>query len=339
MKTKLAIVLILSGAITADLLGRERQEPANDTEINQYFNMHSGFWLNLHHFLYLQAVLATPEARKDGATAVSRAVPVRQMNSEQRVNWDKALAYYRQFGGSDPLRDRDLITANYELSDAGNTSSIEGRHLNPEMKAALKEAAPVYRAVWWNDQDQKNRKWIERAALLVRKYGKNLSSRIASVYGTTWPTDKIPVEVVFYANWAGAYTTTHDTLITVSSVDPANQGNAALEILFHEASHALIDPVQEALANQCRLQAVTLNPPTLWHAILFYTTGILVREQLPGYTPLANSIGLWQRAWPMYIGPLKTDWQPYLDGKTSFSSALANLVKDVGHGQPAPQLK
>lgn len=337
MKTRFAIVLILAGAFIVDLLGARQQEPGIQTGVNQYFEMRSDFWLNLHHFLYLQAVLATPQARKDAAIAVDRAVPLRQMTPEQRIAWDKALTYYRQFGDRDPLRDRALITANYELSDAGNSSSIEGRQLTPEMKAALQEAAPVYRALWWNDQDQKNRQWIERASLLVRKYGKNLSSRIALVYRTTWPANKIPVEVVLYANWAGAYTTTHDTLITVSSVDPANQGDAALEILFHEASHALIDSLQEALLNQCRAQAVTLKPPTLWHAILFYTTGTLVREQLPGYTPLADSIGLWKRAWPMYIGPLKTDWQPYLDGKTSFNSAVASLVKDVGHGQETPQ--
>ena len=139
--------------------------------------------------------------------------------------------------------------------------------------------------------------------------------------------------MVLYANWAGAYTTTNDTLITLSSVDPANQGDAALEILFHEASHALIGSLQEALSNQCKLQAVTLKPPTLWHAILFYTTGALVREQLPGYTPVADSIGLWARAWPMYIAPLKADWQPYLDGKISFDSAVTGLIKDVGHRQ------
>lgn len=330
MKTKLAIVLILAGLFTVNLLSTGQQRSENKPEINEFFELHSGFWLNLHHFLYLQAVLATPDARKGGATAVDRTVPVRQMTPEQRTKWDKSLVYYRQFGNSDPLRDRALITANYELSDAGNSSSLDGRRLTPEMRTALEEAAPVYRALWWDDQDRRNRQWIDRASLLVRRYGKNMSSRISSVYRTRWPT-KIPVEVVLYANWAGAYTTTNDTLITVSSVDPANQGDAALEILFHEASHALIGSVQEALSNQCKIQAVILKPPTLWHAILFYTTGALVREQVPGYTPVADSIGLWARAWPLYIGPLKADWQPYLDGKTSFDSAVAALVKDVGH--------
>ena len=50
--------------------------------------------------------------------AVQRAIPVREMTVKQRVAWDKALTYYRQFGRSDALRDRKLIKANYELSDA-----------------------------------------------------------------------------------------------------------------------------------------------------------------------------------------------------------------------------
>lgn len=108
-----------------------------------------------------------------------------------------------------------------------------------------------------------------------------------------------------YANWAGAYTTTNSTLITVSSLDPSSQNDAALETLFHEASHALIDNVQEAISKQCRADGIVLDSPTLWHAVLFYTTGALVKEVIPGYLPMADAIGLWKRARPMYIGVLK----------------------------------
>lgn len=77
MKTKLAIVLILAGLFTVNLLSTGQQRSENKPEINEFFELHSGFWLNLHHFLYLQAVLATPDARKGGATAVDRTLPVR----------------------------------------------------------------------------------------------------------------------------------------------------------------------------------------------------------------------------------------------------------------------
>ncbi len=295
----------------------------------EFFEFHSGFWINLHHFLYLQAVLAAPDARKDAAIAAQRAIPNPAMTDDQRTAWNKACAYYRQFGNKDALRDRTLITANYELSDAGNSNSLQDPQLPPEMVDALHAGAPVYRALYWTEQDRVNRHWIARASALVNRYGDALSHRLALVYRKRWPVEKIPVEVVSYANWAGAYTTTHSTLITVSSLDSSGEGDAALEVLFHEASHAMIDDVQEAISKQCGATGVTLNPPTLWHAVLFYTAGALVKEVIPGYVPVAEAIGLWRRAWPMYIGALEKDWQPYIDGKRSFDSAVAGLVQDA----------
>jgi hypothetical protein len=296
-----------------------------------YFDFHSGFWINLDHFLYLQAVLDTSGALQDRAVAAQRTLPVRQMTPEQHATWEKALAYYRQFGDSDPLWDRALIIANYELSDADNAPSLAGRRLPPEMIAALEEAAPVYRALWWSDQDRKNRQWIGLAARLVREYGETMARRIASIYQTQWPKEEIPVEVVLYANWAGAYTTTiNSTLITVSSADPANQADAALEVLFHEASHALIGSVRRALEVECKTEHLSLHPPTLWHAVLFYTTGELVKDLIPGYTPYAEANGLWARAWPMYLPVLRRDWRPYLDGRITFHTAIRRMVRDAG---------
>src|SRR3569833_3542903 len=98
------------------------------------------------------------------------------------------------------------------------------------MVSALDAAAPVYRALWWTDQDRLNHRWIAVASALVTRYGDALSRRIALIYRTPWPAEAIPVEVVSYANWAGAYTATNSTLITISSADQSSQGDAALEM-------------------------------------------------------------------------------------------------------------
>ena len=336
MTNKVLVVIITAGLLSV-IPAHAGQHSSTDEHASRtetavrraVFEFHSGFWINLHHFLYLQAVLAAPIGRKDGAVAVQRAIRDPDMTADERTAWDAAFAYYRQFGEKDALRDPTLITANYELSDAGNRDSLDDRRLPPEMVSALKAAAPVYRALWWTEQDRLNRRWIALASARVNKYGIALSRRIALIYRKPWPTETIPVEVVPYANWAGAYTTTNSTLITVSSLDPSSQSDAALEILFHEASHALIDDVQDAISKQCVAAGVVLNPPTLWHAVLFYTTGVLVKEIIPGYVPIAESIGLWKRAWPMYLEALEKDWQPYLERKTSFDSAVASLVRDA----------
>ena len=69
---------------------------------------------------------------------------------------------------------------------------------------------------------------------------------------------------------------------------------------------------------------------TLWHALLFYTTGEVVKKELGhDYQPYAYKNGLWTRAWPMYVTALQQDWQPWLDRQTSVDAALEKLVRDV----------
>ena len=75
----------------------------------------------------------------------------------------------------------------------------------------------------------------------------------------------------------------------------------------------------------------------LWHAVIFHTSGELVRRNFPDYRPYAYKNGLWKRAWPMYVAALDRDWKPYLDGRVFFDTAITTHVKDVGESQLAPQ--
>lgn len=299
------------------------------------FEFRSGFWMNLHHFLFLQAVLAAPDSRKGHAEFSARdSAGAHKMSAEQTLAWNKAVAYYARFGKLDPLADQELILVNYELSDAGNSPTLEGRKLPPELKSALETAAPVYRALWWEEQDRLNRRWIAAAAKLVGQYSA-IGPKIASLYKTDWPGEKTPVEVTLYANWAGAYTVIGSTLITISSVDPGDQGNAALETLFHEASHALVDSLGQQLAADIRKVNKT---PTfqLVHAIIFYTAGavtskVLERNGVRGYVPYALKNGLYTRVpvWTHYREICERDWQPYIDGKITYEEALSRIANDL----------
>ena len=71
----------------------------------------------------------------------------------------------------------------------------------------LEGAAVVYRAHEWPSHDLANRRWVLRVAPLVREQGLGLSQRLADIYQTKWPKDKIRVDVCAYANRSGAYTT------------------------------------------------------------------------------------------------------------------------------------
>src|SRR5262249_8005068 len=128
----------------------------------------------------------------------------------------------------------------------------------------------------WPADDRANRAWVARVAPLVREQGVGISHRLADIYATRWPASKIRVDVSRFANWAGAYTTLDPLRVTISSGDPRNQGSAALEVLFHEASHGIAKAVEDSIARECRQRDKPI-PRDLWHALIFYTTGEVIR--------------------------------------------------------------
>jgi hypothetical protein len=161
-------------------------------------------------------------------------------------------------------------------------------------------------------------------------YSDSLKKDLAAAYQTDWPTTPIRVDVAEYANWSGAYTTLGPTHITISSVSAGNQGDAAIEILFHEASHAMIRKIRTALTDEMMAQHKLLRTREFWHAVLFYTAGEMVRRHLDAYTPYAVKNGLYDRAWAGAPEVLDKDWKPYLDGKIELATAVHRLVVDYG---------
>jgi hypothetical protein len=343
------------------------------------FEFHSGFWTNLHHFLYQQARLkksleTSGEARLGpssltqpaGAASIEQPARVDGLSASERVAWNSSLAYYtRNIADKDLLFNGDLVNYKNQLAEFETCADLSGRSkpqcdvgIPSDIAKALETAAPVYRAHWWIEHDRLNRLWINSVSPLVREMGAGMAQELAVVYQARWPSDKIRVDVTAYAGWAGAYTTLDPVDVTVSS-DQRDQGLPGFEILFHEASHALAEFVRDAIARECRERAKPI-PRDLWHALLFYTTGEIVRRAVnahelpvgntssahregpdavsgqdsqrkskPGptaYTPYAFREGLYTRGWGDYLRVLERFWQPYLDGKVEFSVAIARIV-------------
>jgi hypothetical protein len=338
------------------------------------FELHSGFWINLHHTLYQEARQQRDAAAgKTESNSVKSGRPTLQiapaakttLNTTEQRTWDEAVGYYvANYANKDLLFSTEMILLKNQLGDfeaCDELSGTKNRSCNAGLPAnlthVLEVAAPVYRAHRWAADDRANRAWIARVAPLVREQGVGLSHRLADIYETRWPAEKIRVDVSRYANWAGAYTTLDPLRVTISSSDSRNQGTAALEVLFHEASHGIAKVVEDAIARECRQREKPI-PRDLWHALIFYTTGEVIRPLMeahpewrrngsPGseaggsassversaeheedaqYMPYAQREGLYQRGWQQYFELLKRYWQPYLDGRTTFDDAIAHMV-------------
>ena len=322
------------------------------------FELHSGFWINLHHTLYHEAKLRTASAQPDKGARTSGPTPntvpdakPALTSSEQHI-WDGAVAYYvSNYATKDLLFSTELIQLKDQLGDFEDCDELSGRKrrfcdagLPAKLTQVLESAAPVYRAHLWPEHDRANRRWIMRVAPLVREQGVGLSERLADIYQARWPREKIRVDLTGYANWSGAYTTADPLRVTISSLDSRNQGAAALEVLFHEGSHGIAEPVQAAIIRECHQRDKAI-PRDLWHALVFYTTGEVIRPVLGssgatagdqdgsvpggGYTPYALREGLYQRGWSEYFKLLQKFWQPYLDGHASFDDAIARMVSSL----------
>jgi len=241
-----------------------------------------------------------------------------------------ALAYYRREIVKRALLTDEAAKINDSLSSLEAAPSLKDSGLPPELIAVLDAAAPVYRARWWPDHDRANRMWVRAAAPLIAKHNDTLKMELATIYASDWPSTPIRTDIAEYASWAGAYTTIGPTHITLSSVNPANQGNAALEVLFHEASHAIVFKVRNALSAEARAQKKIFHHSDFWHAVLFYSTGEMVRRQLDGYTAYAAKNGLYERVWRGVPEILDADWKPYLDGKIDLATAVRRVVNAYG---------
>jgi hypothetical protein len=320
------------------------------------FEFHSGFWVNLHQFLYHEARLreSTPESK---AAAANTAGPVIKQNpvsltAGEQKTWEQAITYYRaNYAGKDPQINIDMILLKNQLGDFEDCDELLGRKkracdagLPGNVGVILEAAAPVYRAHWWANQDRANRRWVARVAPLIREQGVGLSQRLADIYQSTWPKAKIRVEVCAFANSAGAFTTLEPLRVTISSTEPRNQAPDSLEVLFHEASHGIALPVEDAITRECRQRDKPI-PRDLWHALIFYTTSEVLLPVMQDSLPDSQSVDMilprqakmsrmppdlrekfTQRGWEEYIRLLNVYWQPYLDGKVNFEDAIAHLV-------------
>ena len=326
------------------------------------FELHSGFWINLHHTLYYEArqrktfLSRDANATKSAAPAAKNVLAGKGLTEAEQKAWDDAVAYYMlNYADKDLLFTTELIQLKDQLGDFEDCDELSGRKrkfcdagLPANLTQVLEAVAPVYRKYLWPEHDRANRRWILQVAPLVRQQGVGLSERLADIYQTRWPQGKIRVDVVAYANWAGAYTTVDPLRVTISSLDSRNQGPQALEVLFHEGSHGIAEAVQRAIVRECRQRDKPI-PRDLWHALVFYTTGEVIRTVLTppsasssagrgdkgsgdpatGYDTYAFREGLYQRGWKNYLELLQRFWQPYLDGKATFDDAIARMVSSL----------
>lgn len=329
-----AVTMSTSGAKTW-----KTRQLAESSRTVPLFDFHSNFWVNLHQVLLHEALLAgKPDRRVQNSTPLSAP----NMDKQDEVNWNAAVNFYAtHFASRQQVFDDQLIQINDALaSQPDDEGNLNATGLPTDVVPILRSAAPIYRKYWWPAHNQSNGNWITSQKERVRVFGPKLAVAMTKDLHQQWPAAPIRVDVCYYVAAVGHAFTTLPAHTTFSSSDPSNQGLSGFELLFHEASHTFADTMRNALTSECRAQHKECGNPQsglspLWHALLFYTSGVELRRLLPpteqaSFTPYADANGVYTRGdWPKYLALLEEDWQAYLDGKMTFESAIHSMVADM----------
>jgi len=308
--------------------GRTSAADTPVAEVSQ-LRMYSSFWQNLHHFLYVSAWArrpVVPGARRLGMPMPPG--PVVTMTREEQATWDSAVAFYdREFASKD-LLDRGMIAIKLGLVDRDD--QLTGAPYDDELRMLLMSAAPIYRKYWWPAHDAANREFIADAARRATKYAPAIVERLTTLYRVAWFSAPVRVDIVRAGNNQGAYTSINPTHIVAASADSNSGQWASTETLFHESSHGLIRNVMGAV--NAALASANKRADALWHVVLFYICGEVIRQQLAkdgiDYKPYLY-VGLFDRAWPQFRAPVEAHVQAYVDGKKTLEQMAADLAAAV----------
>src|ERR1051325_11611816 len=277
-----------------------------------------GFWLNLHHFLYVlsRAQAGAPDSKRAAVinAPIDQADGLNHLSDAEKKVWADAVTFYANGPGKmDILFDTAAvdITNALRVPPQAPASALK---IDPALRATLERAAPIYRRLWWPRQQKANNDRVRELTRQLEEHGDQIRAYLTRVYQQEWPAGGHMVNVSGYANWAGAYSTSRGNLIVIASLDPQVNGYLALESVFHEASHQWDDAM---IARLLRLSKENQTPPLrngLTHAIIWYTVNEAVKSRVPLHRGWAETLGMWnQNPNRAFKAGLDTYWKPYLD--------------------------
>lgn len=258
-----------------------------------------------------------------------------QLPPSRQHGWNLAVDYYSKVISAESWDSRQQYLLRLDLAGLRSRESESGQDFLNIAEGFRSAARPAFLACRWKQQDQANRRWIDEVAALLHDYEKTIAARLSELYQQSWIESPVVIDVVETVSWSGANSTfpgpgQAHVLISQSG----SSGFAALETVFHEASHGFMlpgRPIPTAFVNAAK--ELGLKQPTgLWHVVLFHTTGQAVRETLAnngidGYTPLIEEIYT-RSDWVRYRAGIEHFWQPYLNGNQSSAAAVKTLLRD-----------
>lgn len=297
-----------------------------------HFAFYSDLATNVHDAL-ITAATARRAARPEPFMAGLEKACFDGLSAGDGDGWRRAVDYYTAGRSTRVQR----VLQRLELAglvQRDGVSDSSDRQFLAEAAVVRNAATPAYRQCRWSAQDAVNRRWIEGVRALLAAHETTLGQELPALFKVPWAGLPFRVDVVETVVPAGADSASPDfpTLhILVSSTNSANQDRAALEIVFHEASHFLSkpdSPLSTALAAAAKESGFT-PPGDLVHQVHFFMTGETVRRVLaragePSYVPYLYANKLFS---DRFRDAAARTWPPYMDGTRTLTDTARDLVR------------
>jgi hypothetical protein len=338
---------VLVAALAAAMIGAPvasagQSEAASAVVSTAHFAIYSDLATNVH-----DALIADAGARRGRRPAPFDAGPEKAcfdaLPAADRAGWTSAVDYYTSTQSTDFQR----VLVRLDLAGAVQRDKLPDGVDRPvvEAFAGVRDGAtPAYRRCRWEKQDAANRAWIAHVEGLLRQHERGLGDQLPLLFQSPWAGLPFRVDVVGGGPPTGANSASSrepGVHILVSSSHPSNQGPAALELIFHEASHALAQPgkpLADALATATKnaSAAGATVPRDLLHQLHFYIAGEAVRRSLQrageSYSPYLFSLKIYSDRFREAVARI---WPAYMDGTRSLADASAELIGAISGPVPA----
>ncbi len=321
------VSLILALSACPVLASAESTSNSALIERSERYAFHSNFWINLHHFLFRQAQLPDGQPMEGG----------RLLSRSEFADIDGAIDWYRDnLSRRSLLMDRYLYKIKRKLIEYDNGEFPASDAISDDHRAQLKAAADVYRRYYWPRHDRQNREIVSWHLSKIRSHESKILTRISELAQESWPDETIRVDLTWDANWAGAYCTVKPTHVVLTSRPGGPQNRwppgGWFELLFHEASHALIDPNSSTVGRTIASLADELevsNADQLWHAVLFLFSGTAVKEALRSQGVEHELIMISEGIFVRYQPAVLDGFAPYIAGNASLRAASTETLSKL----------
>lgn len=304
----------------------QKVDPGSRIKVTEHFDFHNNFWLNMHHMWFQKASQARDTIWQNSFDESF----ISKLKESEKKALENTMGYYRDnLVGNSLLFNGVLYRLKRTLINFGPEDEVMGEELPAEVFEALNSTSSIYKKYFWKDHKSQNQLILQKNLELIEEFESAAVKRISNLAQQPWPEGKVRVDISYYSNWAGAYTTINPEVHVVITSQDEGPVNDWLELLFHEPSHAVISNNEYKVAEIIAQVSDELGlevPRNLWHSLLFYFSGVTIQDLLEEKGIDYELYMVRNQVFDRHHKVIFEYMPEYVKGKATLEKALENLI-------------